>query len=196
VNHQAVSPGEVMRTFAHTRGPEQTAPTTRAIFRQLHRAVLELPGADSAAPHVGSAGQIPPLPRELKTSQWEDFYEREADRIADQVTATPAHSSVGGSQENLRGLSNRGMDEPDTAPGGVDLRHLGHGRSLEPVLRQDMEQRFGHDFSQVRVHSGPLAEESARNLDAHAYTVGRDIVFGPGSFAPDTLRGRRLLAHN
>ena len=58
-----------------------------------------------------------------------------------------------------------------------------------------MEQRFGHDFSQVRVHSGGAAEQSARDVNANAYTVGHNIVFGAGQFAPETHEGRRLLAH-
>ena len=57
------------------------------------------------------------------------------------------------------------------------------------------EPRFGHDFSQVRVHSGGAAEQSAREVNANAYTVGQNIVFGAGRFAPDTHEGRRLLAH-
>ena len=69
------------------------------------------------------------------------------------------------------------------------------GRPLEPALRQDMEQRFGHDFSRVRVHSGAAAEQSARNVNAHAYTVGQDIVFNAGRFAPRTPEGPQLLAH-
>lgn len=58
-----------------------------------------------------------------------------------------------------------------------------------------MEPRFGHDFSKVRVHSGAAAEQSARAVNAHAYTVGQNIVFGAGMFAPATAGGRRLLAH-
>ena len=58
-----------------------------------------------------------------------------------------------------------------------------------------MEQRFGHDFSRVRVHSGAAAEQSARDVNANAYTVGHDIVFGAGRFAPGTYEGRRLIAH-
>ena len=68
-------------------------------------------------------------------------------------------------------------------------------RPLDPVLQQDMEQRFGHDFSRVRVHSGGSAEQSAREVNAYAYTVGHDIVFGAGQFAPETHAGRRLIAH-
>jgi hypothetical protein len=58
-----------------------------------------------------------------------------------------------------------------------------------------MEQRFGHDFSRVRVHSGPYAEQSAKDVNAHAYTVGHSIAFDVGRFAPETREGRRLLAH-
>jgi hypothetical protein len=69
------------------------------------------------------------------------------------------------------------------------------GRPLEPVLRQDMEERFGHDFSRVRVHSGSDAEQSAREVNASAYTLGQNIVFGAGRFAPTTSKGQWLLAH-
>jgi hypothetical protein len=58
-----------------------------------------------------------------------------------------------------------------------------------------MEPRFGHDFAEVRVHAGAAAERSARAVHAQAYTVGHDIVFGSGHFAPGTTQGRRLLAH-
>jgi hypothetical protein len=53
----------------------------------------------------------------------------------------------------------------------------------------------GADFSRVRVHTGARPEEAARAVDALAFTVGRDIVFGAGQFAPGTSQGRRLLAH-
>ena len=83
----------------------------------------------------------------------------------------------------------------DAAPASVDQALASPGRPLEPALRQDMEQRFGHDFSRVRVHSGAAAEQSARDVNAHAYTVGHNIVFGAGRFAPGTHEGRRLIAH-
>jgi hypothetical protein len=69
------------------------------------------------------------------------------------------------------------------------------GAPLQPALRHDMEQRFARDFSQVSVHAGAAAEQSAHDLDARAYTVGPDMVFGKSRFAPDTGEGRRLIAH-
>jgi hypothetical protein len=58
-----------------------------------------------------------------------------------------------------------------------------------------MEPRFGHDFGHVRVHTDAAAVRSATEVNARAYTVGRDVVFGAGQFTPDTDAGRRLLAH-
>lgn len=69
------------------------------------------------------------------------------------------------------------------------------GQPLDQSTLAAMEPRFGQDFSHVRVHSDALAARSARAIDAQAYTVGADLVFGAGQFAPDTPGGRRLLAH-
>jgi hypothetical protein len=69
------------------------------------------------------------------------------------------------------------------------------GRPLDRSTRSLMESRFGHDFSQVRVHSDPQAAESASAVQARAYTVGEHVVFGAGKYAPDTTAGKHLLAH-
>jgi len=58
-----------------------------------------------------------------------------------------------------------------------------------------MESRFGHDFGRVRVHTGGRADQSARAVNALAYTVGHQVVFGARQDAPDTLTGRQILAH-
>jgi Domain of unknown function (DUF4157) len=69
------------------------------------------------------------------------------------------------------------------------------GQPLDPATREYMEPRFGHDFSRVRVHSDSVAGQSVREVNAHAYTVGQNIVFGAGRFTPGTHEGRRLIAH-
>jgi hypothetical protein len=69
------------------------------------------------------------------------------------------------------------------------------GQPLDQATRAFMEPRFGHDFSQVRVHTDARAVESTGGVNALAYTVGQDVVFGPGQYAPKTSEGRRLLAH-
>ncbi|MEK6337411.1 MAG: DUF4157 domain-containing protein [Acidobacteriota bacterium] len=69
------------------------------------------------------------------------------------------------------------------------------GQPLDASMRAFMEPRLGHDFSQVRVHTDTRAAESAGAVNALAYTVGRDVVFGAGQFAPSTIDGQRRLAH-
>src|SRR5207244_11233244 len=69
------------------------------------------------------------------------------------------------------------------------------GQPLDESTRAFMEPRFGHDFSRVRVHTDSQAAESARAVNALAYTVGPDIVLGADQYKPGTLAGRRLLAH-
>jgi outer membrane protein OmpA-like peptidoglycan-associated protein len=66
------------------------------------------------------------------------------------------------------------------------------GRPLEPTVRGRMESRLGHDFGNVRVHHRP---EQAQALHARAFTVGEDVTFAPGQYAPETAQGDRLLAH-
>ena len=85
--------------------------------------------------------------------------------------------------------------EPSTVPPIVhDVLHSS-GQPLDPAMRAFMEPRFGHDFGQVRVHTDAWAAESARAVNALAYTVGRDIVFEAQRYAPRTRAGRELLAH-
>jgi hypothetical protein len=69
------------------------------------------------------------------------------------------------------------------------------GQPLDAGTRAFMEPRFGHDFSRVRVHTDARAVESAHAVNALAYTVGRDVVFGAGQYAPGTMEGKRLMAH-
>ncbi|MDR3415533.1 MAG: DUF4157 domain-containing protein [Nevskia sp.] len=95
----------------------------------------------------------------------------------------PTHAAVrpAPAQRQLQGLVQEGLGGP--------------GGALEPQTRELMTQRFGRDFSQVRVHTGSAAARSARALGAEAYTVGRDIVFDQGRYDPADRRSLGLLAH-
>ena len=124
-----------------------------------------------------------------------DKYEQEADRIAHQVTASPVHSKTESAPPHIQRFASSSTAQPATAPASVDRALGSPGSPLEPSLRQDMEQRFGEDFSQVRVHMDATAEESAQAIKANAYTAGRDLVFGKGQFMPTTSRGKQLIAH-
>jgi hypothetical protein len=69
------------------------------------------------------------------------------------------------------------------------------GTPLDHEVREPLEQHFAADLSAVRIHAGPADAQSAGILHARAYTVGSDIYFGPGEYAPSTADGRKLLAH-
>ena len=69
------------------------------------------------------------------------------------------------------------------------------GHALDDESRAFMESRFGYDFSGVQVHTDSRAAESASAVNAKAYTVGQDIVFGAGQYSPQSTEGRRLIAH-
>jgi hypothetical protein len=137
----------------------------------------------------------PLLQRKLAIGATSDPLEREADRVADQVLAAPLHAAVGGTPPRIQRFTGQPIGQMNAVPASVDQALAGPGRPLEPTLRQDMESRFGHDFSRVRVHSGAPAEQSAQDVEASAYTVGYNIVFGAGQFQPGSSIGRGLLAH-
>ncbi len=82
-----------------------------------------------------------------------------------------------------------------TAPPIVHYVLSSPGQSLDAGTRAFMEPRFGHDFSHVRVHTDAMAAKSAQAVNALAYTVGRNVVFGAGQYAPGTSEGRGLMAH-
>ena len=137
------------------------------------------------------------LQTQLRINTPGDSFEREADRVADRVMAPEAPGAIRHAPPQIQraAAAQSPVGQAEAVPASVGQALSGPGQPLEPALRQDMAERIGHDFSRVRVHTDGAAARSARELNAHAYTVGRDVVFGAGQFAPDTSAGRRLLAH-
>jgi hypothetical protein len=145
----------------------------------------------------------------LRVSMPGDSDEQDADRVSDQVMRMPEPSlqracSCGGTCPTCRSASDENLQLKRTQAaesGAAAVPPIVHdalrspGHPLDLSTRAFMEPRFGYDFSQVRVHSGAVAERSAQDLDAHAFTVGHDIVFGAGRLSPSTEDGRRLIAH-
>ena len=139
----------------------------------------------------------------LKIGQPNDIYEQEADRVAEQVMRMPeprlqrqAEEEEEKEEETLQTKEIPGQT-PEVSP---DLESRinairGGGQPLPESVRAFFEPRFGYDFSQVRIHSNLEAAQTARALNAKAFTVGRDILFGAGQYTPATAAGRSLLAH-
>jgi hypothetical protein len=133
---------------------------------------------------------------QLSISSPGDRFEREADRIADQVVSrSEGMSAINAAPVQVQRLTGDPDAAGSPAPASLDRALAGPSTGMAPSVLAHMEQRFGHDFSGVRIHTGATAQDSARELNADAYTVGRDVVFGAGQYAPETHRGRRLIAH-
>jgi len=81
------------------------------------------------------------------------------------------------------------------SPSIVDDVLQSPGQPLDGVTHAFMEERFGYDFGRVRVHADAQASESTRAVNAHAYTVGEHVVFDAGRYSPNSIEGRKLLAH-
>jgi hypothetical protein len=182
-----------------TTQTQQQTPTTSLLSRE---SILQRK-CESCGQHTiagGDCGECAKkksgLQRKLAIGASNDPLELEADRVADQVMAAPAHLAISGAPLRIQRVTEQAIGNTDmVAPASVDRVLSSSGRRLEPSLQRDMGQRFGHDFSRVRVHTGAEAERSARDVSANAYTVGHNIVFGAGQFAPGTHEGRRLIAH-
>ncbi len=153
----------------------------------------------------------------LRISEPDDPYEQEADRISERVMrmlapgaeesgTTCAACASGGSTcakcaaRSARQLQRKAQSETAVAPSGAHvpdeiLGGLGSGRPLDAETRRFFESRFNRDLGHVRVHADARASESARAVNALAFTVGRDVVFDAAAYAPQTSAGRRLMAH-
>jgi hypothetical protein len=137
--------------------------------------------------------QSPLLQKKLVVGASNDPFEFEADRIADEVLRRGPETAAPRTPVRVRPVPAQptgSVDAPEGTPSS-----LSNGHALDPELRRDMEQRFGYDFGDVRLHADAAAEASAQDLNARAYTIGHHIVFGAGQLSPATEQGRRLLAH-
>ncbi len=148
--------------------------------------------------------EVLPIQAKLRIGATNDKYEQEADRVAEQVMRMPepsAQRQVGEEEEGfLQAKPLLQRRAADNSSGGevspiVNEVLRSPGWPLDTNTRSFMESRFGHDFSHVRVHTDARAVRSAQAMNALAYTVGQEIIFGTGQYKPSTAIGKRLLAH-
>lgn len=160
------------------------------------------------------------LQAKLRIGQPGDRYEQEADRVADEVMRMPEPQAVYGDAPHIQRacptcegeeLRRQPIEEEEgelqtkATSGHISEVNPGlesHIQSIkgggQPLSNNDrafFEPRFGYDFSRVRVHTDTRAAEAARVVNARAFTVGQDVVFGAGQYPPGMSEGRRLLAH-
>lgn len=151
------------------------------------------------------------LQAKLKIGPSNDRYEQEADRVADQVMRMPESSNVqrkkscaGNCQiESRENLTEQIQSKPASVstgtgldtPASINQTLSSPGRPLDSSARTFFESRFSQDFSDVRIHSDIQASNSAREINARAYTAGRDVVFADREYQPHSNAGRHLIAH-
>jgi hypothetical protein len=131
-----------------------------------------------------------------------DEYEREADHVAEQVMCMHEPHLQGAPKQQgaehrplqMKRVGGNDLGSTEAPPVVHEVLHS-PGQPLDTATRAFMEPRFGHDFSHVRVHTDAKADESARAVEASAYTVGNQIAFGASRYAPESSEGRKLLAH-
>jgi outer membrane protein OmpA-like peptidoglycan-associated protein len=159
-------------------------------------------------PVSGSAGIL--LQGRLSVAAPGDRYELEADRVAEAVlrdSASPLHqipvphTACGASCPMVKDADvihrvpvSPLIPQPDNLPDKF-LSLLGPGQQLDRATREFFEPRLGTDLGDVRVFTDARAAESARDVNALAYTAGRKVIFGAGQYTPDSIDGKRLLAH-
>jgi outer membrane protein OmpA-like peptidoglycan-associated protein len=120
----------------------------------------------------------------------------EAQHVAPKVTTSVA--------ANIHAMNGGGSSLSNSSPGGVGVTSApsivhdalsSPGQPLGMTERAFFEPRFGRDFGDVRVHTDSISAKSATAINALAYTVGQEIVFAKGQYAPNSTAGERLLAH-
>ncbi|MCL2156382.1 MAG: DUF4157 domain-containing protein, partial [Leptospirales bacterium] len=139
--------------------------------------------------------------RTLEVGQSGDFYERQADAMADivmresfdggEISTPPAGNGISTIQRS--GGTSAFVVSPGME-GQLSSSH-GGGNALPPALRSQMEGSFGFDFSTVRLHTGTPAAQMSSEINARAFTHGNDIYFNEGQYQPENTSGQHLLAH-
>lgn len=208
--HELIRNESVVGDHHREHAPVTTCPSRPLTFNDAHSPALRL-----RRPFVSGHSRLSfPLQAKLTINEPGDQYEQEADRVSEQVMRMTAPAARLQRKCGCGGSSNSDCAECSSRPLLVQRQTLSadvtstagppaivsdvlraSGQPLDQSTRSFMESRFGHDLSHVRVHTDISASEAARAIGARAYTVGPDMVFASGQYAPETQEGGRLLAH-
>ena len=173
---------------------------------------------------IGSSDYSEIIQTKLKISKPSDPFEKEADRIAEQVLQMPASQSIDPSTQSekidpkntsfnmeyeklllkkeevnidkaRKTLRILSFEKDDEDTDKIKKVYSGSGFPLDNNTKDLMESKFGYDFSNIRIHNDTKAAELADSVNALAFTLGKHIVFGHGQYLPHTISGQKLLAH-
>ncbi|AFY82436.1 eCIS core domain-containing protein [Oscillatoria acuminata] len=155
--------------------------------------------------------EAPVLQPKLTIGAANDPYEKEADQVAHQVV-TKIHSPAfqdpqPQAKESIQrqtgpriGIRRKPTTQGEATEATPDLEASiraarSSGRPIKPSVKEPMEQAFGSDFSQVRIHTDAQSDQLNRSIQAKAFTTGQDIFFRGGEYNPDSIAGQELMAH-
>jgi hypothetical protein len=140
-----------------------------------------------------------PIQPKLIIGKPNDKYEREADKVADAIMNKYNFGMHQYSEDfEISILSKEFSCSPQEASPDIESsidKITSGGNTLPESIITFFEPRFRQDFSHVRVHTDNQAAELAKNLNAQAFTIGNHITFGSGRYNPETIKGKKLLAH-
>jgi hypothetical protein len=154
---------------------------------RVAEAVVSMPGHSTTPVAVRGEGRIPGVQR--MCSECEEELRRQPLEEEEEPEETPAINA-----KHEIGAQTGGRALPPRAAARIES-FRGRGSALSEADRAYFEPRFGSDFSGVRIHTGAEAADAAGAVQARAFTVGDDIVFGRGHYQPGSQEGRRLIAH-
>ncbi len=198
--------------------PEQSAEAEHGAQESVHSLhhfgnvslfAPEPQGAPTAPPAGGDgpgdqSGGAPLIQASLRVNAPGDAYEQEADSVADMVMRSPAPSGdldttptdpIDALHVQRASDDGAGLSTSPAVEANIAQMQSGGGSPLPASDRSFFENRFGHDFSQIRIHTDSRAVDTSRSLNARAFTVGTDIAFDAGEYQPGSESGRHLLAH-
>lgn len=174
-------------------------------FQKINPMQNSVPFQSQSIPFKFDKIKIHNMQAKLKVSQPNDPFEQEADHIAEQVMSmssnqvnrkcTSCHMKDEKIDIHRKSNSFDGLEVSDNIAQDIGNIQNSGGSTLDGSTRGVMESRFGFDFGNVRIHSDEHAAKSAEAVNARAYTVGNDVVFGKNEYSPGTASGKYLLAH-
>lgn len=205
-DHDMPSNGSVETRFNHDFSHIAMRPSTSIVSQDYSHA--SCPMFPQRYPFGGACHTCPPrVQAKLKVGQAGDKYEQEADRVAERV-AEPIGGNYGkaGDQSKrfqllIKGeCANQTSNQISAEPGTYNLKSQiepgsNLGKPLDTSIKEDMSRKIGFDFCNVRIHTDDSAIYLNKGLNARAFTHGSDIYFNEGEYSPNSLGGKKLLAH-